>query len=42
MALEKVNAGSSEYLAVRKLKPEGGGEILCFLWPSRRRKDFAG
>jgi ATP-dependent Lon protease len=31
--LEKVKRRIIEYLAVRKLKPEGGGAILCFLGP---------
>ncbi len=31
--LEKVKRRILEYLAVRKLKPEGGGAILCFLGP---------
>src|SRR5215218_6051632 len=31
--LEKVKRRIVEYLAVRKLKPEGGGAILCFLGP---------
>ncbi|HVT90098.1 MAG TPA: endopeptidase La [Tepidisphaeraceae bacterium] len=31
--LEKVKRRIIEYLAVRKLKPEGGGAILCFAGP---------
>src|SRR6476646_9505813 len=31
--LDKVKRRIIEYLAVRKLKPEGGGAILCFLGP---------
>src|SRR5689334_23102633 len=31
--LEKVKRRILEYLAVRKLKPEGGGAILCFVGP---------
>ncbi len=31
--LEKVKRRIIEYLAVRKLKPDGGGAILCFLGP---------
>ena len=31
--LEKVKKRIIEYLAVRKLKPDGGGAILCFLGP---------
>lgn len=31
--LEKVKRRIVEYLAVRKLKPEGGGAILCFVGP---------
>src|SRR4051812_3008369 len=31
--LEKVKRRILEYLAVRKLKPDGGGAILCFLGP---------
>ena len=31
--LDKVKRRIVEYLAVRKLKPEGGGAILCFLGP---------
>jgi ATP-dependent Lon protease len=31
--LEKVKRRIIEYLAVRKLKPEGGGAILCFVGP---------
>jgi len=31
--LEKVKKRILEYLAVRKLKPEGGGAILCFVGP---------
>ncbi len=31
--LEKVKKRILEYLAVRKLKPDGGGAILCFLGP---------
>ena len=31
--LGKVKRRIIEYLAVRKLKPEGGGAILCFLGP---------
>src|SRR4030095_10988473 len=31
--LEKVKRRIIEYLAVRKLKPEGGGAILCFVDP---------
>jgi ATP-dependent Lon protease len=31
--LEKVKRRIVEYLAVRKLKPDGGGAILCFLGP---------
>jgi ATP-dependent Lon protease len=31
--LEKVKRRILEYLAVRKLKPEGGGAILCFIGP---------
>ena len=31
--LDKVKRRILEYLAVRKLKPEGGGAILCFLGP---------
>src|SRR5690606_20525950 len=31
--LEKVKRRIIEYLAVRKLKPDGGGAILCFVGP---------
>src|SRR6185503_19035037 len=31
--LEKVKRRIVEYLAVRKLRPEGGGAILCFVGP---------
>ena len=31
--LDKVKRRIIEYLAVRKLKPDGGGAILCFLGP---------
>src|SRR5207237_1461236 len=31
--LEKVKRRIIEYLAIRKLKPDGGGAILCFLGP---------
>jgi len=31
--LDKVKRRILEYLAVRKLKPDGGGAILCFLGP---------
>src|SRR5207248_9444109 len=31
--LEKVKKRLIEYLAVRKLRPQGGGAILCFLGP---------
>src|SRR5258706_2282444 len=32
-ALDKVKRRIIEYLAVRKLKPDGGGAILCFVGP---------
>ena len=34
--LEKVKRRIIEYLAVRKLKPDGGGAILCFVGPPGR------
>ena len=40
--LEKVKERILEYLAVRKMKPDIKGPILCFVGPSRRRQDQPG
>ena len=40
--LEKVKERILEYLAVRKMKPDIKGPILCFVGPSRRGQDLAG
>ena len=37
--LEKVKDRILEYLAVRKMKPDIKGPILCFVGPARRRQD---
>jgi len=40
--LDKVKRRIIEYLAVRKLKPAGGGAILCFCRPAGRGQNLAG
>ena len=40
--LEKVKKRIIEYLAVRKLKPDKRGPILCFIGPPRGREDVFG
>ena len=39
--LEKIKSRILEYLAVRKLEPEGKAPILCFVGPPGRRQDLA-
>ena len=39
--LDKIKRRIIEYLAVRKLAPEGKAPILCFVGPARRRQDVA-
>ena len=39
--LEKIKKRILEYLAVRKLNPEGRSPILCFVGPPGRRQDVA-
>ncbi len=39
--LEKVKKRILEYLAVRKLKSDKKGPILCLVGPARRRQDLA-
>ncbi len=39
--LEKIKKRILEYLAVRKLNPEGRSPILCFVGPPGRGQDFA-
>ena len=40
--IEQVKDRIIEFLAVRKLKPDARGSILCFVGPARRGQDLAG
>ena len=40
--LDKIKRRILEFLAVRKLNPDGKGPILCFVGPARRRQDLVG